>query len=87
VDGVILTFRNTKKTKPLALRARDMLKEVNADIVGVVINGISDKSGSGYYSYGGYRYGSNAYKYGYSYAYAYEEEEARGEKRETRSGV
>ena len=63
VDGVLLTLRIRKDVKPNALRARDVLLDVGADVVGVVVNGADQKKGYGYgYGYGQYR---DKYAYGY----------------------
>lgn len=80
VDTVILTFRITKQIRPLARRARDILLETGADILGVVVNGIGPKDsqyGPGYgYGYGGKGYGAYAYRYGYGYGYGYGDDRA-----------
>jgi capsular exopolysaccharide synthesis family protein len=62
VDGVILTFRIDKRSRPIAVRARDMLLEMGAQTIGVVVNGISGE----HKGYGGYRY---TYGGGYGYGY------------------
>ena len=68
VDGVVLTLRLRRNLKPLALRAVQMLHSVNANLIGVVVNGVG---GQGGYGAGGYRYGSS-YGYGYGrYDYGY----------------
>jgi capsular exopolysaccharide synthesis family protein len=67
VDGVLLALRIRKNGRPNAERARKILQDVNANVVGVVVNGLDGKTGSyGYYS--NYRKG---YGYGYSYSYKY----------------
>ena len=70
VDGVILTFRMTKKVRPAAERAREQLAALGANVLGVVVNGWAS-GGRGYYDY---NYGSS---YGYRYAdYEYADEYA-----------
>ena len=83
VDGVILTLRLRRNLKPLAHRAIQMLRSVNANVIGVVVNGVGGNRGYGQgyrygYGYGGrYGYGrggygqSLGYGYGGSYGYGY----------------
>ncbi len=67
-DGVVVTLRLRRNLKPLAHRAVQMLRSVNAHVIGVVVNGVE---GQGGYGAGGYRYGSS-YGYGYGrYGYGY----------------
>jgi Mrp family chromosome partitioning ATPase len=54
VDGVILTIRLRRNLRPIATRAAQMLHALNANLIGVVVNGIG-MGGHGY-GYGGYRY-------------------------------
>jgi capsular exopolysaccharide synthesis family protein len=68
VDGVILTFRIHKRARPLAVRARDTLSNIGANVIGVVVNGVDQEAG-GYYST--YRYGYSGYRYAYNYRYGY----------------
>lgn len=75
VDGVVLTMRLRRNVKPLAARAKSILEAVGANLLGVVINGVSSEAGYGYnYDYNDYRYaykyGSN-YRSGYGYRYGY----------------
>lgn len=75
VDGVLMTMRLRRNVKPLALRAKSILNSVGANLLGVVINGVSSEAGYGYnYDYNDYRYaykyGSN-YRSGYGYRYGY----------------
>lgn len=68
VDAVILTVRLRRNLKPIATRAAQMLHSINANMLGVVVNGIG-VGGNGY-GYGGYRYdnysGGNSGGYGKS---------------------
>jgi capsular exopolysaccharide synthesis family protein len=59
VDGVLLTLRITKHSRGTTMRSVDLLKSLNVNILGVVVNGVTG-SGAGY--------GANRY-YGYGYAY------------------
>ncbi len=65
VDGVILTVRLRRNLKPIAIRAAQMLHAMNANMLGVVVNGIG-VGGNGY-GYGGYRYDSYNNNAGYGY--------------------
>lgn len=72
-DGVILTLRLRRNLRPIAIRAAQMLQSVNANLLGVVINGVTGRAG---YGYGGYRYdgsrtsaGYGGYGYGATYGY------------------
>ncbi len=78
VDGVVLTMRLRRNVKPLANRAAKILESVDANMLGVVINGVSANAGYGYsYSYNDYRYayryryGNNYYSGGYRGGYDY----------------
>ncbi len=78
VDGVVLTMRLRRNVKPLANRAAKILESVDANVLGVVINGVSANAGYGYsYSYSDYRYayryryGNNYYSGGYRGGYDY----------------
>ncbi len=67
VDGVVLTMRLRRNLKPLVTRAAKLLESVDANILGTVINGVSQDAGYGYnYGYRDYRY---AYQYRYGYGY------------------
>jgi capsular exopolysaccharide synthesis family protein len=71
VDAVIMCMRLSRHTRDLGRRAMDQLRDIGADVVGMVINGVveSDAYGYGSYNYSdyrgssyyGYRYGSEAY--------------------------
>lgn len=69
VDGVIMCLRIRKNGRPSAVRARKVLHDLDANMLGIVVNGIDHRSGSyGYYSSYRRGYGYNyAYKYGYGY--------------------
>jgi capsular exopolysaccharide synthesis family protein len=78
VDGVILTISVTKDGRDHAERAREVLGTLEANILGVVVNGTDPEEGYGYKQYGygqGYRYGRG---YGYGYGYGYGEGKANG---------
>lgn len=50
VDGVLLVINAGKTKRELAVKARDMLRQVNANILGVVLNNAQvDKSAYAYY--------------------------------------
>ena len=58
----MIVFRMSKKIRPLAERAREVLATVGANPLGVVVNAASLKDG-------GYGYGYS-YSYGYGYRYS-----------------
>jgi capsular exopolysaccharide synthesis family protein len=61
VDGVIMALRIRKNGRPGTLRARKILQDLDANILGIVVNGIDHRSGAyGYYSNyrRGYGYGN-----------------------------
>ncbi|MBI1745032.1 MAG: polysaccharide biosynthesis tyrosine autokinase [Acidobacteria bacterium] len=60
VDGVILVVRADKVPKELLQRTKQNLEEVNANVLGVVLNNVDTRAGR--YGYGGY------YHYDYTYA-------------------
>ncbi|MFY7874572.1 MAG: hypothetical protein ACOVQM_03950, partial [Pirellula sp.] len=66
VDGILLTIRLRRNLRPIASRAAQMLHALNANMLGVVVNGIG--VGGNAYGYGGYRYdnygGANGRGYG-----------------------
>jgi polysaccharide biosynthesis transport protein len=59
-DRVILVARSGQTTKPALRRACDLLLQVNARVMGIVLNALSRSAGSYYYSYGG-AYGRHYY--------------------------
>ncbi|MCH2179252.1 MAG: polysaccharide biosynthesis tyrosine autokinase [Mariniblastus sp.] len=72
VDGVILTLRIKKNVRISAERASEILSNLGAKTIGLVVNGVGAQSGYGsQYTYGAYRagYAYNGYGYGYGYGY------------------
>ncbi|MBL8892051.1 MAG: polysaccharide biosynthesis tyrosine autokinase [Planctomycetaceae bacterium] len=67
VDGVICAMRIKKNVRVSAERMVDILRSVNANIIGVVVNGVGAQGTySSQYSYGAYQSGySNYAGYGY----------------------
>jgi capsular exopolysaccharide synthesis family protein len=57
VDGVLLVVHGGKTSRQVVRRARQMLHEIGAKIIGVVLNKAEMRSGSDYY----YHYGYNGY--------------------------
>jgi capsular exopolysaccharide synthesis family protein len=53
-DAVILTIRHGNTEKDLVRRAVESLKQVNANIIGIVLNNIPVSKQSNYYYYGSY---------------------------------
>jgi capsular exopolysaccharide synthesis family protein len=60
VDRVILVARAGKTTKIALRRACDLLLQVNARVMGIVLNALNMHSAEGYYHYGG-RYSDHYY--------------------------
>ncbi len=58
VDGVLIVIRAGQTTRQSLRRVRDLLRHVNARVVGVVINAVDLRSSGYSYSYGGYYDGS-----------------------------
>ena len=52
-DRVILVARSGQTTKPALRRATEVLLQVNARVMGVVLNALNVHSAEGYYYYGG----------------------------------
>src|SRR5580658_3979293 len=67
-DRIILVARSGKTTKPALRRACDLLLQVNARVMGIVLNALDLRSGDGYY-----------YTYGKLYAHYYDEAPAQDE--------
>lgn len=65
VDGVLMVLRIRRGVQVAARRAREMLANVDANVLGVVVNAVDPKSGYG--EYGSYGYGYGGYGYGYGY--------------------
>ena len=79
VDRVILVARSGQTTKAALRRACDVLLQVNARVMGVVLNALNRRSGEGYY-----------YQYGYGGRYAshyYNDESAEDKSTEVASKV
>ncbi len=66
VDAVLMVLRIRRGVQVAARRARDMLSDVDAKLLGVVVNAVDPKSGYAEYGYG-YGYGKyGGYGYGYT---------------------
>ncbi len=70
VDGVLLTMRLRRDSKPAAVQGSNALNSMGARVLGVVVNGVSRGEGYDYDYYG--------YSYGYSEADAPEGHESDG---------
>lgn len=67
VDGVICTMRIKKNVRVSAERMVEILRSVNANIIGIVVNGVGGQGTySSQYSYGAYQAGYSSYGYGYA---------------------
>lgn len=89
VDGVILCLRIKKNVRVSAERAVELLGNLGASCLGLVVNGVGAQSGYGsQYTYGAYRagYSYNGYGYGYGYGYGgkYYDEDQKGRVAEPR---
>lgn len=51
-DGTLLVIRAEKTKKDSVINSVNLLKKVNANIIGTILNGVDAKSGSYYYYYG-----------------------------------
>jgi capsular exopolysaccharide synthesis family protein len=56
VDAVLLTIRMSRKCRPGAVRAREILAALGVKILGVVVNGLDREGGSGLYQADNYGY-------------------------------
>jgi capsular exopolysaccharide synthesis family protein len=72
VDGVILTIRIKKNVRVSAERATQLIQNLGANIIGLVVNGVGSQSGYGsQYTYGAYQAGYSYNGYGYGYGQGY----------------
>ena len=60
VDAIIFVIKAGKSTQPEILKARSMLEKVNGNIIGAVLNHVSDREGYSYYYY--YSKNNRSYK-------------------------
>jgi succinoglycan biosynthesis transport protein ExoP len=67
VDGVLLCVRLSRHTREFGRRALEQLRDVGANMTGIVINGVEETDAYGYgsYSYSDYRYQYKDYSYTY----------------------
>ena len=82
MDAVIMCMRLGRHTHEFGRRAFDQLRDVGANVLGMVVNGVEDTDAYGYGSYNyseyGRSYGNSMYAYNYKYsneAYFAEEDE------------
>ena len=72
VDGVVLCIRIKKNVRISAERATELISNLGANCIGLVVNGVGAQSGYGsQYTYGAYRAGYSYNGYGYGYGYGY----------------
>ncbi|HBJ37220.1 MAG TPA: hypothetical protein DDZ51_21185, partial [Planctomycetaceae bacterium] len=72
VDGVLLVVRLKKNAKPAAARASRMLETLEANVIGVVVNGVGSRAARAYGKYAdadGHQNSGRVYQYGYGYSY------------------
>lgn len=67
VDGVVLAVRISKDSRPQTLRAKQLLAEVGAPVLGVVVNCCDNGTHYGKYGYGDSSSAGMGYGYGYGY--------------------
>ena len=74
MDGVFLVVRLGKRERNIAERSAEILRTLEANVIGVVVN--AGRDGMGYGAYGryyygrySYYYGSGGYRYGNNYTY------------------
>jgi polysaccharide biosynthesis transport protein len=64
VDAVVMVVRSGETTKDAIRRSRDTLYQVNARIIGIVMNAVDLRSPDLYYYYYYYKHGTHYYKEG-----------------------
>ena len=69
VDGVLLCVRLSRHTRDFGRRSLEQLRDVGANMTGIVINGVEESDA---YGYGNYNYSDYKYRYR-DYSYAYED--------------
>ena len=80
-DGIVLVMRSFKTEEDFAIRARDMLSDAQANILGVVLNN-ADVPKNGYYGYGG-----KYYQYYYYSPYYYTDDKTKTVRKRQRRGA
>jgi polysaccharide biosynthesis transport protein len=68
-EAVVLVFGITRRSRQQVERAKELLADTGANLIGVVVNGMDGPAGS-------YGYSAGSYKYGYNYEYQYTEQYA-----------
>ncbi len=63
VDGVVMALKIRRKSKPNVKEAANILRNVGARVLGVVINNSDESSASDGYKYGYYRYARHTNRY------------------------
>jgi capsular exopolysaccharide synthesis family protein len=71
MDAVFLVVRLSRNGRPAAERSREILRQLRANVLGVVVNGVGKVMGA-------YGYQNYTYEYGYGGAYAASTPEANG---------
>ena len=70
VDGVLFVMRIGRNCKPSSQKAVQLLKNLQVNTIGVVVNAIGDTAYSATYASAASSYGGD-YSYGYGYGYGY----------------
>lgn len=71
VDGVLLALQIRRRSKPSAIRAVEILSELGANVIGVVVNGVGWKRAFSYRDGGNFGAGSKFYRYSVDFRGAY----------------
>jgi capsular exopolysaccharide synthesis family protein len=74
-DGIVLVGRCGKTTRQSIVRSLEILTELHASVLGVVLNGVDIRSPDYHYYHYGYSY---SYRYGYGSEYEQVDEEEEG---------
>jgi polysaccharide biosynthesis transport protein len=82
-DAVIVCMRLGRHARDFGRRTLDRLRDVGANIVGVVLNGVEESDAYGYGSYNYSDYGRSYKNFAYAYSYAEENENCFAEEDET----
>ncbi len=96
VDGVLMVIRLGKSARKASTKALEILDNVGATSMGIVVNGVDGGRQYGGYGYTSYSYGYGSYRYsygygkygydgygdGYGYGYSYGDDDGKAAKRD-----
>jgi len=86
VDAVLFVTDAENTSRHAVANCREQMEQVNAPLLGAVLNNFDPAKARGYGYYGYYGYGGYRYRYGYG-RYGYGQAYGDGENRPTRGGV